>query len=83
MQTDIADWIKRERIKRSWSQAELARRIRAEGSTVSRWECGLNMPVLEQFKALCAAFCVDANAVLGLPTTVNARARAAREAGAV
>lgn len=43
-QNAVAAWIRTERIKRGWSQPNLADRVHTEVTTIQRWEAGLSLP---------------------------------------
>ena len=55
----IGDWIRAHREKRrppaGARQSDLAQVVRVTEGTISRWERGLVIPTLQQFKALCRA----------------------------
>jgi tetratricopeptide (TPR) repeat protein/transcriptional regulator with XRE-family HTH domain len=48
--------LQRERVKRGWSQQDLARLVDTSSETVSRWERGLNFPHPSMCKKLCELF---------------------------
>lgn len=43
-QNAVAIWIRTERIKRGWSQHDLASRVHTEPTTIERWEAGQSLP---------------------------------------
>lgn len=62
----LGDWLRNRRVARKWTQAQLARRVGTEFSSISRWERGANKPTLEQFAELCVALEASADDALGL-----------------
>lgn len=63
----IGKWVRTHRVARQWSQAELARRVKAEVGGIGRWERDECLPHLEQFRRLCLAFERSADEPLRLP----------------
>ena len=55
----VADSIRREREKRGWSQAELARRIGVSQPMVNIYEHGKNKPKMQTLEKMAAAFGVS------------------------
>lgn len=77
------DWVRANRIRCGWSQAELASRLGVDVGTISRWERvtrSLGLPNLLDFRNLCALFVVSADVALQLrrEPEVSARTRVAR-----
>lgn len=64
---DLAASIRSHRVSRRMRQLDLARRIKVTLGSVSRWERGECLPNLEQFRQLCLALKVSADAILKLP----------------
>jgi len=56
---DLADDLLRERLKRGWSQSELARRAGTKQSNISKLEAGLSNPTYEFLKKVADALEVD------------------------
>ena len=55
--SDFSKWLKRERQQRSWSQDELAQKLRISRATVNRWEKGVTLlPSNELRRQLCELF---------------------------
>jgi transcriptional regulator with XRE-family HTH domain len=65
--TGVGEWLRRKRIERGLTQAQLARRLRTESAAVSRWERGQHLPSLDQFRQLCLTLVASADDGLGLP----------------
>lgn len=74
----LGEWLRSNREQRVWTQAALAQRIGSDSGSVSRWERGVGLPNLAQFRRLCIAFKSSADAALGLPLSASARKRARR-----
>jgi transcriptional regulator with XRE-family HTH domain len=57
----FAEWLRdhRTRPPRAWTQRDLARRMRVDTSTVSRWERGRGEPSVGEFHDLCLLFGVS------------------------
>ena len=72
---DIGLWVQSNRVVRSWSQSDLATRLGTAETTVSRWERGVALPRLDQFRQLCLEFERSADEALGLRLTPAARKR--------
>lgn len=70
----IAEWVRSNRVAKSWTQLELAKRVGVDSGTVSRWERG-GFPNLKQFRLLCVHFECSADPPLGLRPVVARRRR--------
>lgn len=81
---DLAASIRSHRVGRRMRQLDLARRLKVNLGSVSRWERGECLPNLEQFRQLCLVLKVSADSVLKLPKPsprrVSARMRRAPQA---
>lgn len=62
---DLADDLLRERLKKGWSQSELARRAGTKQSNISKLEAGLGNPTYEFLKKVAVALEVDLKISLG------------------
>ena len=59
MKVYFKDWLKRERIKKGLSQAELAEKSGVVLYTISNYERGLTKPRIDKVKKLCEALDVE------------------------
>ena len=59
MKLDFKDWLKKERIKKGLSQAELAEKSGVVLYTISNYERGQTKPRIDKVKKLCAALDVE------------------------
>lgn len=57
-------WVRAERNRCAFSQAEFGRRVGVDAGTVSRWERGIITPHLETFRQICALVGADPTVVL-------------------
>lgn len=57
--------IREHRTQRRWTQAELAKRLGVERSTVAKWESDLNQPQAAHLIALAEAFGCTVDELLG------------------
>ena len=62
----IAEKIKKLRVARGWSQAELARRLGVTRNGVNSWEQGLSMPSPACLVELARVFSVSTDYLLGI-----------------
>lgn len=60
------DWLKRQLIRREWSQADLARKLDIGSGMVSRWARGERVPSSDSCERIAEALGVDADYVLAL-----------------
>lgn len=63
----LGEKIKELRLKRGWTQDELARAMHLDRSAVSYWETGHSYPCLDRLKQLTQVFGVSADYLLDLP----------------
>lgn len=73
---DLGEWVRTNRTRCGWTQLELSLRLRVNHGCVSRWERGVHLPDLPQFRQLCVAFGSSADEALRLKSPANKRARA-------
>ena len=66
MNNKFAERIKELRIENDISQVKLAELCNVQQSCVSKWERGLTLPDAEMIVAICHAFHVSADYLLGL-----------------
>lgn len=66
MNRGLGDWILRNRERRKWTQLELANRVGARSSSISRWERALVEPTASHIRSLCEVFGLSADDALGL-----------------
>lgn len=62
---NIAELLKKLRMGRGWSQADLARRISVDQPEVSRWEKGTRAPTMDRIVALADVFDVSIDVLTG------------------
>jgi transcriptional regulator with XRE-family HTH domain len=62
----FADWIRKQMLRRGWSNVELARRTGVSASRVSDWRTGKNLPSSHSSIKIADAFDVDPDLVLYL-----------------
>lgn len=63
---DIASWLRRELLRREWSQADFARRVHASTGNVSNWLSGKRRPMPESCDRIADVMFVDRDFVLAL-----------------
>lgn len=65
----LKDVIKALRLKKGYSQAQLARNIGVTQGAVSQWELGITYPKTDQMQALAGAFSMSLDELLGRTAT--------------
>lgn len=65
----IADKIKLLREKKSWTQAELAKKLGITRSSVNAWEMGISIPSTQYLVELSFIFKVSTDYLLGIENT--------------
>ncbi len=63
---NIGEVIKRCRLKRDFTQAELAEKLNVTPQAVSRWEMGVSYPDIAMIPKICSALFVTADDLLGI-----------------
>lgn len=66
MYTKIAQRIRETRIENKLTQAQFGEKLSVSQDTVSLWEKGKSLPTAEYIFAICRAFSVSADYILGL-----------------
>ncbi len=66
----LGNAVLRERIKRGWSQAELAEAVGTKQANISRMEAGLANPTLDLIQRICEVFELELKLIPYRPETV-------------
>ena len=62
---DFKNSLKELRLKRGWTQEDLAKRLNVSKNAVANWEQGVRVPKLDKLEEIARLFNVDVNYLIG------------------